>query len=107
MTDPTPELKVTYSGKELLARIDRKLESIDHKLDTKADLRDVLDLRQGFDHLRNDVGNLKQRFEEQVAVSSALAKQADNRLTKREKMAAIVSGIGLLAVQIALNFHIH
>ena len=33
--------RVSYSVKELLGRIDRKLESIDLKMDLKADVKDV------------------------------------------------------------------
>jgi hypothetical protein len=53
--DEPAELKVTYTAKELLGRIDKKLESIDEKLDTKAGIHDLLAVQQDVKAVETDV----------------------------------------------------
>lgn len=93
MTDP--EVRVSYGVKELLSRIDIRLESIDTKLDAKADIRDVDDLKSRMDAM-------ERREEQRVAV---LASQLSNRkdlFTKREK----IISLALLAVGVLIQFYL-
>ena len=54
--------RVSYSVKELLGRIDRKLESIDLKMDMKADVKDVDALASRVDAQGQRMSAIEQRL---------------------------------------------
>lgn len=83
------DVRVTYTAKELLGRIDNRLESIDSKLDSKADIRDVTELRERMN-----------KVEQQLAIDRDRVTQRTTTFSKREKFAGLlIAGcVGLLNI---------
>lgn len=86
--------RVTYDVKDLLERMDRKLERIDEKLDAKADLQMVVGLQR-------DHASLLERFNAAETQRAAREKQAAASFTKREKLAALLAAFLLVALNAA------
>ena len=87
---------ITYTTKELLERVDKKLDALDEKLDRKADAATVV-------ALESRLLVLERQAASQDAVNVALRDQADKtsekaatNFTKREKVLA--GCIGLLSI---------
>jgi hypothetical protein len=83
---------IRFTVKELLAKVDVKLDAISGKLDAKADAHDVhaLDAR---------VGALEKEAAEVRIVAEALSSDKKNRFSKTEK----VVGTAYLLATLALN----
>lgn len=64
------DLKVTFTAKELLGRIDERLASIDSKLDAKADLRDVLELQKRIDRVEKFADETRARSDKSSVLFS-------------------------------------
>jgi predicted ribosome quality control (RQC) complex YloA/Tae2 family protein len=85
---PEPDPSITYTVKDLLARMDGKLDALDLKLDTKADAKELAQLRvevaQKADRadirsLRDDVDALKKAQAERDSADRQREKQINGR----------------------------
>jgi hypothetical protein len=95
-----PEVRVSYGVKELLGRIDNRLESIDSKLDSKADLRDVIDLK-------DRLTKIEKRWEERMAIEAAQDQSSAATFTRREKFVGLFIAAGAVVMQPLLqHFHL-
>jgi len=92
----TPE--VNYTVKELLGDMKRQLEAILGKLDAKADLRDVVDLK-------DRVSMLERAHEQQTAINRDRAAQEGQSFSRREKLLGL--SLAALAVVVQLVGHVH
>lgn len=90
-------VRVSYGVKELLGRIDTRLESIDSKLDSKADIRDVIDLRER-------LTKIEKRWEERMAVEADIRLRTAAAFTRREKLAGIIVAVVAVLIQPILHF---
>lgn len=94
-----PEVRVSYGVKELLGRIDNRLESIDGKLDAKADLRIVLDMQER-------LSKIEKRWEERMAVEADMEQRSSQAFTRREKLVGLVIAAFAVLIQ-PLQQHFH
>jgi hypothetical protein len=85
-----PDSRVTYSVKDLLASVDRRLEAILSKLDSKADLSMVVDLK-------DRIASLERNRDEQEAVNRARGVS----FSKREKILGAAVAAASVAIQVA------
>ena len=97
MSEPIGENgTIRYSVKELLAKVDVKLDQISGKLDAKADAHDVL-------ALDGRVAALEKEASEVRVVATALQAEKKNRFTRAEKIglfgfAAVTTSLNILAL---------
>jgi hypothetical protein len=93
------DVRVSFGVKELLGRIDGRLESIDSKLDGKADMHDVIDLR-------DRLTKIEKRWEERMAVEADIQIRTAATFTRREKLVGILVAIVAVILQpIQQHFH--
>ncbi len=85
------DIRVSYGVKELLGRIDIRLESIDGKLDAKADVREVADLRERVDSL--------ERREEARIVRERTTR---DQFSRREKIIGLLLAGAAVMIQLLL-----
>lgn len=93
-------VRVSYGVKELLSRIDSRLESIDGKLDTKADIRDVTQLRERVD-------TMERRWDSQLAVERDRHNKQSTTFSKREKLAGMFIAVAAVVLQVLPHFNLH
>lgn len=72
MVEPTGELTVTYTLRELLEGIKSDLSTISHKLDGKADRADLAELRREIDDVKRDVADIKLWRAKVAGISAAI-----------------------------------
>ncbi len=94
-----PEVRVSYGVKELLNRIDDRLASIDNKLDAKADLRDLIELR-------DRLTKIEKRWDESMAVDAELKQRSAAMFTRREKFLTLFFAAAAIWWQ-TLQQHFH
>lgn len=91
------EIRVSYGVKELLERIDIRLASIDTKLDAKADIREVTDLK-------SRIESMERREVARIAVQ-------DNQkevFSRREKLIGLMlAGLAIVIQPILSRYHIY
>lgn len=91
------EIRVSYGVKELLGRIDIRLESIDNKLDAKADLRDVVDLK-------SRIEAMERRESARIAVQN----NQKEVFSRREKMIGLfIAALAIVIQPLLSRYHIY
>lgn len=91
--------RVSYDVKELLKAIDLRLASIDSKLDAKADVREVLELRER-------LSKLEKKWEERLAVEQAERARNSQTFSRREKIGALlIASFAVLSTSIQQHLH--
>lgn len=97
--------RVTFGIKELLARIDSKLETIDTKLDTKVDIREFDLMAKRVESNARRIDEVDRKFTERVAIEAARREESTTTFSKREKIVAL--GLAALAVMLQVAFLFH
>jgi L-fucose mutarotase/ribose pyranase (RbsD/FucU family) len=91
--------RVSYDVKELLKAIDLRLASIDSKLDAKADVREVLELR-------DRIATLEKRWQERMAVEQAERARNSQMFSRREKIGALlIASFAVLSTSVQQHLH--
>lgn len=106
MSDPLPS-GVTFTMKEMLERIDRKIDRIESRMDEKADASEILSLRTNIHALRGHVSALelglhalRAQVETQDKVNSALEHKSASNFTRGEKMIALLLAAVAIGIQV-------
>jgi hypothetical protein len=93
--------------KELLNRIDAKLETIDNKLDKKVDVRDFELLGSRVEATVRRVDALDQKWEQKIAVERSRMEEHTTTFSRREKiLGVLIAAIAVLIQPIQSLLHI-
>lgn len=99
-------VRVTYGVKELLGRIDARLESIDGKLDSKVDVRDFDLLAQRVEAQVRRIDHMDSKFSEKLAAERALTTERTTVFSRRgTTMMAFFAAVAV-AIQLVQFIHI-
>lgn len=99
-------VRVSFTVKELLGRIDENLFAINAKLDLKADHKDLERLADVVEDRSQDLRKLERRVE--MNEKRAVEREESDQLilTKREKTMATVIALAAVATPYLLHIHL-
>ena len=105
MSNGEDNVRVTYGVKELLGEINKKLASIDNKLDTKVDVGEFKILAERVESNSRRIDALDNNFSQRLAIERAEREQRTVLFTGREKMLGLM--LAGLAVVMQFASHLH